>query len=37
MIRNYYEVLGLPRTATQEQIAENYRKLALRYNPKKSK
>lgn len=37
MIKNYYEVLGLPRHATQEQIAENYRILALRYNPKTTK
>jgi molecular chaperone DnaJ len=31
--RDYYEVLGVERTATQQQIAEAYRKLALRYHP----
>lgn len=37
MIRNYYESLGVSRNATPEEIAENYRKLALRYNPKTTK
>lgn len=37
MIRNYYESLGLPRNASSEEIAESYRKLALRYHPKNTK
>jgi curved DNA-binding protein CbpA len=37
MIKNYYEVLNLSRTASQEQVAENYRKLSLRFNPKTAK
>ena len=31
--RDYYEVLGVDRSATPEQIAEAYRKAALRYHP----
>ena len=31
--RDYYEVLGVDRSATKEQIAESYRKLALKYHP----
>jgi len=31
--RDYYVVLGVERTATQQQIAEAYRKLALQYHP----
>ena len=31
--RDYYEVLGLDRSATEGQIAEAYRKAALRYHP----
>jgi curved DNA-binding protein CbpA len=37
MIRNYYECLGLASNATNEEIAEKYRKLALRYHPKSTK
>ncbi|CAE6827016.1 MULTISPECIES: DnaJ domain-containing protein [Paraburkholderia] len=29
----YYGVLGLPRTATQDEVRHAYRKLALNYHP----
>ena len=31
--RNYYEVLGVPRTAKEEDIRKEYRKLARNYHP----
>ncbi|MGD0896733.1 MAG: molecular chaperone DnaJ [Thermoguttaceae bacterium] len=31
--RDYYEVLGVDRSATRDQMAEVYRKLAMRYHP----
>ena len=34
--RDYYEVLGVDRSATKQQIAEAYRKLALKYHPDRS-
>ncbi|HEX4907833.1 MAG TPA: DnaJ domain-containing protein, partial [Actinomycetes bacterium] len=33
MARDYYEALGVPRTADADQLQEAYRRLARRYHP----
>src|SRR5512136_457471 len=35
--RDYYEVLGVPRTASKDQIKDTYRKLAMQYHPDRNK
>src|SRR3989304_9182943 len=35
--RDYYEVLGVPREASKDQIKDSYRKLAMQYHPDRNK
>ena len=33
MARDYYDILGLPKSASDSEIKSSYRKLAMKYHP----
>lgn len=37
MDKNYYEILGTKRNSSEEEIADCFRRLSLRWNPKLAK